>query len=67
MSLITTLAVVGVLAAIALFSGWRGARPWDPRGGPRLVPWRLIMVSAATGALIFLVHLVNLLGVTTGR
>ncbi|WP_304165376.1 hypothetical protein [Phenylobacterium aquaticum] len=67
MSLSTTLAVIAVLTAIALFSGWRGARPWDPRRGPRLMPWRLIMVTAATGGMIFLVHLVNLLGVTTGR
>jgi len=67
MSLPTTLAVLAVLLAIALFSGWRGARPWDPRRGPRLIPWRPIMVAAATGALIFAAHLVNLLGVTTGR
>jgi hypothetical protein len=67
MSLPTTLAVLGVLLTIALFSGWRGARPWDPRRGPRLIPWRPIMVAAATGALIFAAHLVNLLGVTTGR
>jgi hypothetical protein len=67
MNLSTTLAAIGVLIAIALFSGWRGARPWDPRRGPRLMPWRPIMVAAATGALIFTVHLVNLLGVTTGR
>lgn len=32
-----------------------------------MIPWRMLMVAAATGVLIFLVHLVNLLGVTTGR
>jgi hypothetical protein len=31
------------------------------------MPWRLIMVTAAAGVLIMLVHLVNLLGLTTGQ
>ena len=42
-------------------------RPPDLQRGPRMIPWRLLMVSASTGVLIFVVHLVNLLGVTTGR
>lgn len=67
MTLPATLAVLAALAAIALFCGWRGARPPDLIRGPRMVPWRLLMVSASAGVLIFLVHLVNLLGVTTGR
>lgn len=67
MTVPVTLALIAVLIAIALFCGWRGARPPDLMRGPRMIPWRLLMVSASTGALIFLVHLVNLLGVTTGR
>lgn len=67
MTVPVTLALIGGLIAIALFCGWRGARPPDLMRGPRMIPWRLLMVSASTGALIFLVHLVNLLGVTTGR
>ncbi len=67
MTLPLTLAIIAALAALALFSGWRGARPPDLIKGPRLVPYRLIMVSAAAGILVFTVHLVNLLGITTGR
>jgi hypothetical protein len=67
MTVPVTLALIGALIAIALFCGWRGARPPDLMRGPRMIPWRLLMVSASTGALMFLVHLVNLLGVTTGR
>jgi hypothetical protein len=31
-----------------------------------MIPWRPIMVASAVALLLFLVHLVNLLGVTTG-
>ena len=62
-----TLAVCAGLLAVAAFAGWRGARPPDLNRGPRLTPWRLIMVTAAALALPALVHLVNLMGLTTGR
>ncbi|HEY8005131.1 MAG TPA: hypothetical protein VIE16_12925 [Phenylobacterium sp.] len=67
MELPLTLSIVAALVAVAVFSGWRGARPPNPHRGPRLMPWRLIMVTAAAGVLIMLVHLVNLLGLTTGQ
>ena len=67
MDLALTLAISAGLLGLAVFAGWRGARPPDPRRGPRLVPWRLIMVTAAACLLAGLVHLVNLLGLTTGQ
>ena len=67
MELAPTLVLFLLAAATVACSGWRGARPFDPRRGPRLVPWRLIMVTAAVVALVLLVHLANLLGVKTGR
>ncbi len=67
MSAAVTLAISAALLALALFAGWRGARPPDPMRGPRLVPWRFIMLLAATGLLPMIVHLVNLAGFTTGR
>lgn len=67
MDLPVTVTVVVALLATALFCGWRGARPPDLNKGPRLMPWRFIMVTASAFALLMLVHLVNLLGVTTGR
>lgn len=67
MSLGQTLALLGAAAALAVFSGWRGARKPDLFRGPRLIPWRAIMLTSAALALLLLVHLVNLLGVTTGR
>lgn len=62
-----TLILGAALAGLALAAGWRGAQAPSPAKGPRLVPWRLIMLTAAAGAMLMLVHLVNLLGVTTGR
>jgi len=67
MGLTLTLSLLAACLAAAVFAGWRGARPPDPMRGPRLVPWRFLMTLAACGALVFLVHLVNLLGVRTGR
>lgn len=40
------------LMALAAFAGWRGARLPNPHRGPRLVPWRWIMLLAATAAII---------------
>jgi hypothetical protein len=50
----TSLALGTALLALAVFAGWRGARPPDPHKGARMVPWRFVMVLAAAGALIAL-------------
>ena len=67
MDMSLTLALTAGLVAVALFAGWRGARPPNPHRGPRLVPWRFIMLLAAAGLLPMIVHVVNLLGFTTGH
>jgi len=67
MTLSVTLGLIAVFVAIAVFAGWRGAQPPDPLKGVRMAPYRLIMLTAAAAVLILLVHLVNLLGVKTGR
>jgi hypothetical protein len=56
MDLRTTLALGAGLAALAAFAGWRGARPPNPMKGPRLIPWRAIMVFAAAAAVILVVQ-----------
>ena len=63
----TTLALALGCAAAAVFFGWRGAQPLDIKKGPRLIPWRPMMAASATATLVFLVHLMNLFGVNTGR
>ncbi|WP_411287833.1 hypothetical protein [Phenylobacterium sp.] len=67
MGMSVTLSAIAALLALAVFAGWRGARPPNPYKGPRLMPWRFIMLLASACALIVVVHLVNLMGVTTGR
>jgi hypothetical protein len=57
------LAVALALTALAGFAGWRGARPPNPMKGPRLVPWRAIMVFSATGAILCLASLERTLGI----
>jgi len=66
MELSLTLAAGAVLLALTLFAGWKGARPPDLRRGPRLVPYRFVMLLGAAGLIVVLVHLVNLMGVSTG-
>jgi hypothetical protein len=67
MTLPVTAALAALLLGVALIGGWRGARPPNVLRGPRMMPWRLIMVTATVLLLMVVVHLVNLLGVTTGR
>jgi hypothetical protein len=47
--------------------GWLGARKPDPMRGPRLAPYRFLMLVCAAVVLIMIVHLVNLAGFRTGR
>lgn len=67
MGMMETLAATAAFLALAVFAGWRGAQPPNPHRGPRMTPWRFIMLLATAGAILMLVHVVNLLGVRTGR
>ena len=67
MDITLTLEIAAGLLALAVFAGWRGARPPNPHRGPRLIPWRFLMLAAAACLLPILVHLAALLGVNNGR
>ena len=62
-----TLSSGAVALALAVFCGWRGARPADPHRGVRLVPYRFLMVLCAAWVLLMTVHALSLLGFSTGR
>jgi len=62
MDMTLTLEIAAGLLALAIFAGWRGARPPNPHKGPRLMPWRFLMLAAAACLLPLLVHLATLLG-----
>jgi hypothetical protein len=61
MDLTATLSLAAALAVLAAFAGWRGARRPDPQRGPRLMPWRLLMMLAAAGFVYAAGHAVALL------
>jgi hypothetical protein len=67
MDLPFTLAIGAGLVALAAFAGWRGARPPNPHRGPRLIPWRFIMLAAVACLLPVLIHLAALLGISSGQ
>jgi len=57
---VLTLSVAASSALVAVFAGWRGARPPNPLRGPRLIPWRVIMVAGTAVALFALAHMLEL-------
>ncbi|MFK4058191.1 hypothetical protein [Brevundimonas sp. NPDC046655] len=56
-----TLALLAFSTAVAVFSGWRGARPPDLSKGPRMMPWRFIMLVAGALTFLLLIHLATVL------
>ena len=61
-----TLGAAAAGALLAALFGWLGARPPDLQRGPRLLPWRFLMLLACAWTLFMLVHVANLLGMQTG-
>ena len=61
MSMTVTLWLLAGLTAFGIFSGWRGAQLPNPHRGPRLVPWRFLMVMCAAADFMLLVHALSLL------
>ena len=62
-----TLAAAAVLAVLTGLCGWAGSRPPNPHRGPRLVPYRFLMMLGFTGLMLTVVHMLNMAGVKTGR
>lgn len=55
--------IAAACAAIAAFAGWRGARPPNLMKGPRLIPWRLIMVTGALAAILLIAQAERMSGI----
>jgi len=67
MDLPVTIIALVILLALAVFCGWRGARPANILKGPRMMPWRPLMMLCVVAILLLTVHLLNLLGMQTGN
>lgn len=65
MTLTMTLIALFVVAALTVVSAWRGSRPPDLTRGPRMAPWRMLMLVGVVTCIFLLVHLVNLAGFDT--
>ncbi|MDB5432223.1 MAG: hypothetical protein JWP35_3339 [Caulobacter sp.] len=61
MTLPLTLGLLAAFLAFAVFCGWRGALPPTFKNGPRMIPWRPLMVIGALGVMVMLAHLSTLL------
>ncbi|MNE08796.1 hypothetical protein D3C80_1014550 [compost metagenome] len=57
MDAVLTLILLIVSIAVVVFAGWRGSRPPDITRGPRMAPWRFIMLLSAALAFLLLIHL----------
>lgn len=62
LTLPVTLALIAACLSLAVFAGWRGAKPWDPHKGVRMTPWRLIMVLSGAAVFLLVIHVGGLLG-----
>lgn len=50
----------------AVFCAWRGAQPFDIHKGPRMVPWRFLMLFSAALTVPLLVHVLGLVRAQNG-
>ncbi len=66
MDLLTTAVIAVAALLLTVFCGWRGARPINVLKGPRMMPWRPLMVAGAVVTLLLTAHILNLLGMKTG-
>ena len=57
-----TFILLAVTVGFTVFAGWRGARPWEPSRGVRMVPWRFLMMLAGAATFFLLIHLATLFG-----
>lgn len=62
-----TLSLTGAALVAAAFFGWRGARAPDLNRGPRMVPWRFLMMLSGAAVLLLLTHAAALLGLSQPR
>ncbi|MGD2133300.1 MAG: hypothetical protein PVI23_10940 [Maricaulaceae bacterium] len=62
-----TVALIALGLGVLVFAAWRHGRPPDFAKGPRMIPWMMIVLVAATWLLVMVVHLANLFGLETGQ
>jgi hypothetical protein len=62
-----TLVALALAIAVAVACGWLGARPPNLIRGPRLIPYRFLMLLAGVGVILLLIHIKELAGLGPAR
>jgi len=62
----TTLVALALTLALGILFGWLGARPPNLARGPRLIPYRFLMLLAGVGVMLLLIHIKELAGLARG-
>lgn len=62
MSWTATLISTALTVAVVVFCGWRGAQPPNLTRGPRLFPYRLLMLLGIAVLVFMLVHMAGMIG-----
>jgi hypothetical protein len=62
-----TLSALAIASALVVLFGWLGARPPNFDRGPRLVPYRFLMLLSAVVVEFLLVHVKELAGLSPTR
>jgi len=62
MDVIVTLLLIAAAVGLAALFGWLGARPPNPLRGPRMAPYRLLMILCAAAVLVLATHLASVVG-----
>jgi hypothetical protein len=63
MDAIITSALIASAIGLAVLFGWLGARPANPLKGPRMVPYRVLMMLCAAAVVVLATHLAGVAGI----
>jgi hypothetical protein len=67
LSLTLTVSLLIVSGLLTFLFGYMGQRPMNPAKGPRMVPWRFMMMMMFMVCIVLIVHTLNLIGFKTGQ
>jgi amino acid transporter len=66
MEWIITLAVGGLALLFTAFAAWKSGRPRKDSLKPRWISWPMVTIFSGALLLLAVVHVINLMGITTG-
>ena len=67
LSLIPTVILLITSVFFTILFGYLGGRTLGAHEGPRMVPWRFLMILTFTVALLMIVHVLTMMGLKTDQ